>query len=311
VSALELDSVSVRFLRDGADFYAVRDVSLALEERETLALVGESGSGKSTLARAAVGLAPLSAGAVRMGGRALPKRGPRPIGMVFQDALGSLDPHMPIGAAIDEVLAIHGKRRGGDGQVDTLLQSVGLPASTAQLRPRQLSGGQQQRAAIARALAAEPRVLILDEPVSALDVSIRAQILRLLAELKRRLGITYLFIAHDLAVVRQLADRVAVMYRGHVVELSPAEQFFQRPLHPYAQALLDAVPSLHRIKRPSPPPARAASSVGGCPYAPRCPWAEGPSFTVPPALEQAGANHLVACHHWRRISDATSVQPED
>ncbi|MHB8470608.1 MAG: ABC transporter ATP-binding protein [Gaiellaceae bacterium] len=303
MSVLELDRVSVRYLRGRSLFYAVRDVSLDLGEGETLALVGESGSGKSTLARAAVGLASLSSGVISIAGRPLRTRGPRPIGMVFQDPLGSLDPQMSIGAAIDEVLRIHGKRNGDNRKVEALLESVGLPATAAQLRPRQLSGGQQQRAAIARALAAEPRVLILDEPVSALDVSIRAQILRLLANLQERLGIAYLFIAHDLAVVHQLANRVAVMYRGRIVELADAPDFFAQPLHPYATALLEAVPSLRRTK---PSPAQTAETTApaldGCVYAHRCPWAEGPSFEFQPRLEQAGDAHLVACHHWRRIA---------
>lgn len=303
MSLLELEGISVRYFRSGEFFYGVRDVSLAVAEGETLALVGESGSGKSTLARAAVGLVPLAAGEIRFRGRPLARRGPRPVAMVFQDPLGSLDPRMPIGDAIAEVLAIHrlcerGERR---QRVSELLRSVGLPPQAADVRPRELSGGQQQRAAIARALAAEPRVLILDEPVSALDVSIRAQILRLLADLQERLSIAYVFIAHDLAVARQLAQRVAVMYRGRLLEVAPAAEFFAQPLHPYSRALLEAVPSLHRPL--APPDVRTGHPplTEGCVYAHRCLWADGPSFTEQPPLEQAGASRLVACHHWRHI----------
>jgi oligopeptide/dipeptide ABC transporter ATP-binding protein len=309
MSLLELTNVSVRYVRDGQFFQAVDDVSINVEEGETLALVGESGSGKTTLARAVVGLTPLSSGTVTYAGEPLPRRGRRPVAVVFQDPVGSLDPRMTIGRAIEEVLTIHQLARGHDRpkRVSELLSQVGLPANAITLRPNQLSGGQQQRASIARALAAEPRVLFLDEPVSALDVSVRAQILRLLSDLRARLRIAYVFIAHDLTVVSQLADRIAVMYRGRLVEVAPAPAFFADQLHPYSRSLIEAVPSIRNPSPPPPPPSRtSATSDEGCVYAHRCPWADGPSFSSQPTLENAQGTRLVACHHWRKIAADTS-----
>jgi ABC-type glutathione transport system ATPase component len=246
MSILTLDSVSVRYSRAGSHFYAVHNVSLSVAEGEVLALVGESGSGKSTLARAIVGLTPTSAGSITFDDRPLPTRGRRPIGIVFQNPLGSLDARMSVEKALGEILQVHSlvppsQRR---QRCHELLELVGLPREVARLKPGSLSGGQQQRVSIARAMAAAPRILILDEPVSALDVSIRAQVLRLLNDLRSRLGIGLLFIGHDLAVVRQLADRVAVLYRGELVEVAPAEEFFAAPQHEYSRMLLESVPSL-------------------------------------------------------------------
>jgi oligopeptide/dipeptide ABC transporter ATP-binding protein len=306
VSGLEVKGASVRYVRDGAYFNALQDVSLSVPQGQTVALIGESGSGKSTLARAVVGLVPLRSGEVLFEGIPLPRRGRRPVGMVFQDPLGSLDPLMTVTAALREVLTVQ-KLRAAEEQADRvaeLLSWVGLPPEAADLRPAQLSGGQQQRVAIARALASEPRALVLDEPVSALDVSVRAQILRLLHELRQRLDIALLFIGHDLAVVRQLADRIAVLYRGHLVEEAPAAEFFARPLHPYSQALLASVPSLRRPL--SPPALRAGAETTaegiGCVYASRCPHAEGASFEAQPELVLAAPGHRVACHHWERLA---------
>jgi ABC-type glutathione transport system ATPase component len=246
MSVLALESVSVRYSRAGVQFDAVHDISLSIAEGEVLALVGESGSGKSTLARAIVGLTPIDAGTVTFDGRPLPTHGRRPIGIVFQNPLGSLDARMTVEKAITEILQVHRlvpatQRR---QRCRELLELVGLPPEVAPLKPGALSGGQQQRVSIARAMAGEPRILILDEPVSALDVSIRAQVLRLLDDLRSRLGIGLLFIGHDLAVVRQLADRVAVLYQGELVEVATAEDFFASPKHEYSQMLLDSVPSL-------------------------------------------------------------------
>jgi len=245
---LDFDDVSVAFARGASTVDAVKAVTLGVEDGETLALVGESGSGKSTLARTAVGLVRPDRGTVRYAGHEVARGVNRGVGMVFQDPLGSLDPRMSVGDAIVEVLALHRLRPRPErrARVRELLDSVGLPSESADARPRELSGGQQQRAAIARALAAEPALLILDEPVSALDVSVRAQVLRLLADLQSELGIAYLFIAHDLAVVRQLARRVAVMQRGELVEVADAAAFFAGPQHAYSRALLAAVPSIRR-----------------------------------------------------------------
>jgi peptide/nickel transport system ATP-binding protein len=247
-AALSFEDVSVTYVRGGVRTLAVDGVSLTVAEHETVALVGESGSGKTTLARVAVGLVTPDRGVVRFAGEPIARRGTRGIGMVFQDPLGSLDPRMRIGDALVEIISLHGLRPRDQqaARVSELLDWVGLAAGTAQARPRELSGGQQQRAAIARALAAEPSVLILDEPVSALDVSVRAQVLRLLTDLQAELGLAYLFIGHDLAVVRQLARRVAVMYRGKLVEEADATEFFAAPSHEYSRALLAAVPSLRK-----------------------------------------------------------------
>ena len=246
MSVLTLDSVSVRYSRAGRHFDAVHDVSFSVAEGEVLALVGESGSGKSTLARAIVGLTAASQGSITFEGKPLPTHGRRPIGIVFQNALGSLDARMSVDRAIEEILTVHHlvptpQRR---QRCHDLLDMVGLPQEVAPLKPGSLSGGQQQRVSIARAMASEPRILILDEPVSALDVSIRAQVLRLLDDLRSRLGIGLLFIGHDLAVVRQLADRVAVLYQGQLVEVATAEEFFAAPKHEYSRILLESVPSL-------------------------------------------------------------------
>ncbi len=248
MSTLALDSVSVRYTRGGIHFQALSEISLSVSEGEVLALVGESGSGKSTLARAIVGLTPISSGTIRFDGNPLRFRGRRPVGIVFQDPLGSLDARMTVEKALTEVLRVH-RLRPMSSQLARcleLLELVGLPPEVARLKPAALSGGQQQRVAIARALAAEPRILILDEPVSALDVSIRAQVLRLLSDLRTRLDIGLLFIGHDLAVMRQLADRVAVLYRGVLVEQAAAEAFFTLPDHPYSRELLASVPSIAR-----------------------------------------------------------------
>jgi oligopeptide/dipeptide ABC transporter ATP-binding protein len=306
---LAVENLSVRYFRDGAWFDAAREISFEIAPGETLALVGESGSGKSTVARALVGLAPLGSGTVKFRGAPLARRGPRPVGMVFQDPLGSLDPRSTIGASIEEVLAVHGMASGPERRrrVAALLEAVGLSETQAPARPRELSGGQQQRAAIARGLAADPELLILDEPVSALDVSVRAQILRLLAELRSERKLAYLFIAHDLAVVRQLAMRVAVMYRGRLLELADAGEFFARPLHPYSHELLAAVPSLRRTVSAAVAPQSIDVAEAACVFAHRCPYADGPSFDVQPPLAAATPAHLVACHHWADLESARTA----
>lgn len=234
-------------------FTAVDGVDLSLERGEAVGLVGESGSGKSTLARAVVGVVPVDAGRVRFNGEDLgalrardPREAARRVQMVFQDAQGALDPRQRVGSALGEVLRLHGGTGGSEAvaAVDALLARVGLEPSHARRFPHQLSGGQRQRVGIARALAVEPDVLILDEPVSALDVSVQAQILTLLDELRRDLDLAVLLIAHDLAVVRNVCHRVAVLYRGRLVETAPTDALFASPEDPYTRALLDAVPRL-------------------------------------------------------------------
>ncbi len=263
---------------------AVDGVSLSIAPGESLGLVGESGCGKSTLARCVLGLEPLARGRIVFDGRDVAdwpeKELRRRMQMIFQDPYSSLNPRMRIGNIVAEPLAIHnvGDRAGRAAKTLELLATVGLPAEMAARYPHQLSGGQRQRVAVARALALTPRLVVCDEPVSALDVSIQAQVLLLLQDLRERLGLTYLFISHDLAVVGQVCDRVAVMYLGRVVESAPAMTLVREPKHPYTQALLSAVPvpvvpapgdepSRHRL--PGEPPSPLAPPPG-CPFHPRC-----------------------------------------
>ena len=292
--------------------HAVNGVSFDLAAGETLGLVGESGSGKSTVGRTILRLTPATAGAVRFDGvdvfaaGAAELRGlRRRMQLVFQDPYSSLNPRMTAGAAVAEGLEIHRllPRREIPARVAGLFEEVGLdPAHTARY-PHELSGGQRQRVGIARALAVGPAFLVCDEPVSALDVSVQAQVLNLLAELQRRRRLAFLFIAHDLAVVRQLAHRVAVMYFGRIVELGTTEQVVHRPLHPYTAALLSAVPEpdpasrRRRIVLSGEPP-RPTAPPPGCPFASRCfhPKKDERCRAELPALRGLG-DALVACHH--------------
>jgi oligopeptide transport system ATP-binding protein len=282
---------------------AVVGVSLELRKGETLALVGESGCGKSTLARAIVGLETPVAGSVHFAGepvapfpaasrRALAKR----MQMVFQDPDASLNPRLTIHAAIGEGLELHdpGDRSTRSRKVDELLEQVGLDAALGSRYPHELSGGQKQRVSIARALAVGPDLLVCDEAVSALDVSIQAQILSLLLDLKSRLGLSYLFITHDLRVVRQIADRVAVMYLGQLVEVADAEALFSDPRHPYTRVLLDAVPAADGERKTE--RARAIGEVAsparppsGCRFHPRCPLVMARCSADAPALYEVGS----------------------
>ena len=300
------------WLRPGPVVRAVEGVSLELARGETLALVGESGSGKSTLARALLRLEEPDAGTVRFEGtdvrgltgealRALRRR----MQIVFQDASGALNPRMTVGDAVAEGLEIHRLCRPDErpDRVRALLQEVGLEPDLAGRYPRALSGGQRQRVVIARALAVEPAFLILDEPVSALDVSVQAQVLTLLLDLQQRRGLAYLYIAHDLAVVRQVAHRVAVMYLGRLVEMGPTEAVLAAPAHPYTQALISAVPALvgggasGRIVLSGEPPSPLAPPAG-CAFHPRCfhPARDARCAAERPALRTLGPG-LAACHH--------------
>ncbi len=289
---------------------ALEGVSFQVARGESLGIVGESGCGKSTLARCLVGLyAPTSGQTIYQGReleakRALADR--RRIQIVFQDPYSSLNARMTVGQALREVLRVH--RVVSPGQVATraveLLALVGLDTEIANVYPRQLSGGQRQRVSIARALAVEPEVLIADEPVSALDVSIQATVLNLLASLREHLGLTLILIAHDLSVVRYLCDRVAVMYMGRIVEIAPTEDLFEDPRHPYTQGLLAAAPSLEKRSQDD---ARAIGGdppspfelPDGCRFHPRCPHATGHCATVHPPLEEGppGPLHKAACHY--------------
>jgi oligopeptide/dipeptide ABC transporter ATP-binding protein len=284
---LEVRDLAVRFETPRGALRAVDGVSFELEKGAALGIVGESGCGKSTIARCLVGLERPSSGSIRLGGvelaglsaRAwLPHRGR--IQMVFQDPGGSLDPRQRVASIVAEPLAIHGRltRTARRARAGELLEQVGLAPEHGERPPHELSGGQKQRVAIARALALEPEILVCDEPTSALDATVQARILRLLAELRERLGIAIVFISHDLAVVREVCGRVAVLYLGRIVETGPTEAIFAAPRHPYTRALLSAVlvpdPEIEatrqRIVLAGDPPS-PVDPPGGCPFHPRCP----------------------------------------
>lgn len=269
---------------------AVRDVSFTVPRGTCLGIAGESGSGKSTVARMMVGLETATAGEIWVDGSRLPepprtadrRAHARRVQMVFQDPYSSLDPRQTIAAAIDEVQCVHFDRTaaGRRTRVLELLDAVGVGERYADALPRSLSGGQRQRLAIARALAAEPAVLVLDEAVSALDVSTQAQILNLLSDLRTEFSLTYIFISHDLAVIRQISDDVLVLYRGRLMEQSSAESLFIQPAHPYTQLLLDSVPrpGMELEKRPD----RGTLDEKGCLFAGRCPRVHARCTTEPP-----------------------------
>lgn len=289
---------------------AVDGVSFDVAAGETFALVGESGCGKTTVGRAILRLVEPSAGRVLFDGRdvlalrgAALRRLRRDMQIVFQDPYASLNPRMTVGAIVGEALEVHGIARGSEleDRVATVLRRVGLAPEHRRRYPHEFSGGQRQRIGIARALALEPRFLVCDEAVSALDVSIQAQILNLLAELQQELSLTYLFIAHDLAVVEHLADRVGVMYLGRLVESAPARELFADPRHPYTRALLAANP----VPDPFAPEERAVlegevpspiAPPSGCRFHPRCPLAFAPCPLREPELAAAGAGREAACH---------------
>jgi peptide/nickel transport system ATP-binding protein len=303
--------------------YAVNGVSFAVAEGETFAIVGESGCGKSTLGRLLLRLIDVTGGQVlyrgkditRISGSAL-RQLRREMQIIFQDPFASLNPGMTVGRIIAEPIALHGLASGAErtARVADLLRTVGLQPAYAERYPHEFSGGQRQRIGIARALAGEPRLIVADEPVSALDVSVQAQVINLLEGLKADLGLTLIMVAHDLAVIRHMSDRVAVMYLGEIVELAAVDELFDAPLHPYTQALLAAIPvsSPHdRGSRPAlagdlpsptaPPP--------GCRFHTRCPHARPRCAHDRPLGEQLASGRQVACHFWREIQAAGSGAP--
>ncbi len=290
---------------------AVDGVSLDVAPGETVGLVGESGCGKSTLARAVVRLVPCTGGTVSFEGREISAmrepafRALRPrLQLIFQDPYASLNPRMTVFDALAEPLRVHGLADGRDvrRRVSDLMELVGLAPRFMRKYPHEFSGGQRQRIAIARALALEPRLVIADEPVSALDVSVQAQILNLIARLREQMGLTLLFIAHDLSVVHYLSHRIAVMYLGRLVELGPASEVFYRPRHPYTRALISAIPVPDPVKEKTrqrvalhDEPASALNPPSGCAFRPRCPWAEPRCAEIVPPLESCGEGHQAAC----------------
>jgi oligopeptide/dipeptide ABC transporter ATP-binding protein len=317
LSLLAVDRLTTNFTQSGSLWgrarllRAVDDVSLSLGEGETLGLVGESGCGKSTLGRTILRLIDPASGSIHFEGRDITRLSQselRPLRsrmqIIFQDPYGSLNPRMTVRAALSEALSVHGGRgaRPSDADLSALVSRVGLRSDVLDRYPHEFSGGQRQRIGIARALAVRPRFIVADEPVSALDLSIQAQIINLLMDLQEELGLSYLFIAHDLKVVEHMSQRIAVMYLGRIVELMPRDRLATHTLHPYTQALRSAVPQMDPGKRrlrvllagdlPSP-----LAPPSGCSFHPRCPRAQrGLCDTERPELRELATGHFVACH---------------
>ncbi|TWG88336.1 peptide/nickel transport system ATP-binding protein [Cupriavidus gilardii J11] len=324
---LEVEDLRVHFKRRGGRLFrpapvvrAVDGLSFSIERGRTLALVGESGSGKSTTALAVARLAPVTGGTVRLAGRDLTlmrgdtlRQARRRIQMVFQDPYSSLNPRQRAGDIVRAPLDLMdvGEPSRRDARVAELFEAVGLRPEQRQLFPHQFSGGQRQRINIARALATEPDLIVCDEPVSALDIAIRAQMLNLLRRLQRERGLAFLFISHDMSVVEYVCDDIAVMYLGQIVERAPREAFFSRPLHPYSVALSSAVPTVRggreraarRIRLMGDPPSPIAPPPG-CRFAGRCPVAEPLCHAECPPLREVAPGHAVRCHRVTVSGDA-------
>jgi oligopeptide/dipeptide ABC transporter ATP-binding protein len=310
---LAVHDLAVHFTTRAGTVRAVAGVTFAIAPGETVGLVGESGCGKTTLGRAIVGLVPAAEGSVELEGHELvgldraAMRVHRPrLQMIFQDPYASLNPRLTVGRIIEEPLLVHrrGTRVERRTEVARLMERVGLHPDWARRHPHEFSGGQRQRVAIARALALNPRLVICDEPVSALDVSVQAQVINLLVDLQQERGLSYLFVSHDLSVVPPLAERVMVMYLGRLVEVADREAFWSLPLHPYSRALLDAVP-LPEWRPAARPPRQLLQSEmpsplhppSGCRFRTRCPYATDTCAAVEPPLRPLTGGRLVACHY--------------
>jgi len=327
---IEVRNLSKRFFTGGffarrrAPVRAVDAISFTIGANETLGLVGESGCGKSTTGRLLLRLVEPDSGSIRFRGEELTGLRPhemqshrRNLQLVFQDPYGSLNPRMTVRDILREPLIVHGITQGSgtDRLVDDILDHVGLARSYARRFPHEFSGGQRQRIGIARALILQPQLIICDEPVSALDVSVQAQILNLLGDLKGRFGLSYLFVSHDLTVVRRMADRIAVMYLGRIVETAAAGRLFDRPAHPYTRALIEAIPApdpRHRRTRPAiegdvPSPAAPPS---GCHFHTRCPFVVDRCRGEVPQAMQVAPGHDVACHRAHELPDWSAAAPE-
>jgi oligopeptide/dipeptide ABC transporter ATP-binding protein len=316
---LEIEDLSVTYRRGRGQppLRALDRVSLSVDERETVGLVGETGAGKSTIGRAVLGLAPVGAGRIRFAGIDIAHANyrarrelSRDLQAVFQDPYSSLNPARSIGQTLGETLRVHGKPAASEvrERVDAMLKRVGLPASSVSRYPAHFSGGQRQRIAIARALMIQPRLVVCDEPVTALDLSVQAQVLNLLRDLQDELGLSYLFVTHDFDVVRHVSHRIVVLYSGQVVEQGAAAAVWRSPRHPYTRTLLDSVPvpdpEAQRARRAAraPVPYPLAAESDGCPFASRCPHTIEVCRSVRPPLERSPEGSLVACHRWRDLS---------
>ncbi len=320
MSLLDISGLGVEFdVGGGKHVRAVNGVSLRIEKGESVGLVGESGCGKTSLGKAVIGLNPIARGSVKFDGRHIAEYAGRGEGsfrkrvqMIFQDPFDALNPRMMVGDAVAEVLRVHGlgcekgsRGRRREGQiaetVEELFRKVGLEREHTARYPHEFSGGQRQRVGIARAIALGPELIIADEPVSALDVSVQVQILNLMREIKAGMGLAYLFVAHDLAVVRYMCDRVMVMYLGSIMEEAPTEAMFTKPAHPYTEALLSAVPDVDKkpedkrvkLKGDVPSP---LEEIRGCPFHPRCHRAKEICAQQKPELKEVGKGHCSACH---------------